>query len=45
MPLMVLTMIGEQTVGIDFTNKTVTDIHTVGFEAFINAYGASQSDS
>ena len=36
--------LGEQTVVIDFTNKTVTDIHPVGFEAFINAYGASQSD-
>lgn len=36
--------LGEQTVVIDFTNKTVTDIHPVVFEAFINAYGASQSD-
>jgi len=36
--------LGEQTVVIDFTNKTVTDIHSVGWEAFINAYSASQSD-
>jgi hypothetical protein len=30
--------LGEQTVVIDFVNKTVTDIHTVEWEAFINAY-------
>lgn len=30
--------LGEQTVVIDFVNKTVTDIHSVGWEAFINAY-------
>jgi hypothetical protein len=31
--------LGEQTVIIDFINKTVTDIHSVKFEAFVNAYG------
>jgi len=31
--------LGEQTVIVDFTNQTVTDIHPVKFEAFINAYG------
>lgn len=31
--------LGEQTVIIDFTEKTVTDIHPVKWEAFINAYG------
>jgi hypothetical protein len=30
--------LGEQTVVIDFTTSTVTDIHSVEFEAFINAY-------
>ena len=30
--------LGEQTVVIDFTNNTVTDIHPVEFNAFINAY-------
>ena len=30
--------LGEQTVVIDFVNKTVTDIHSVDWEAFINAY-------
>jgi len=30
--------LGEQTVVIDFINKTITDIHPVEFEAFINAY-------
>ena len=30
--------LGEQTVVIDFTNNTVTDIHPVEFIAFINAY-------
>jgi hypothetical protein len=30
--------LGEQTVVIDLTNNTVTDIHSVEFEAFINAY-------
>jgi len=31
--------LGEQTVIVDFTNQTVTDIHPVKFEPFINAYG------
>lgn len=31
--------LGEQTVVVDFTDKTITDIHPVEFEAFINAYG------
>ena len=31
--------LGEQTVVIDFTDKTVTDNHPVEWEAFINAYG------
>lgn len=30
--------LGEQTVVIDFINNTVTDIHPVEFNAFINAY-------
>jgi hypothetical protein len=30
--------LGEQTVVIDFTNKTVTDNVPVEFEAFVNAY-------
>jgi hypothetical protein len=30
--------LGEQTVIVDFTNKTVTDNVPVEFEAFINAY-------
>jgi hypothetical protein len=30
--------LGEQTVVVDFTSKTITDIHPVEFEAFINAY-------
>jgi methionyl-tRNA synthetase len=30
--------LGEQTVIIDFVNKTITDIHSVEWEAFINAY-------
>jgi hypothetical protein len=30
--------LGEQTVVIDFIDKTVTDIHPVEFEAFVNAY-------
>ena len=30
--------LGEQTVIVDFTNKTVTDIHPVKWDAFINAY-------
>jgi hypothetical protein len=30
--------LGEQTVVINFTNKTVTDTVPVEFEAFINAY-------
>jgi len=32
------TDLGEQTVVVDFTSKTITDIHPVEFEAFINAY-------
>lgn len=31
--------LGEQTVVIDFVNKTVTDNVPVDFDAFINAYG------
>lgn len=31
--------LGEQTVIIDFVNKTVTDNHPVEFGAFVNAYG------
>ena len=31
--------LGEQTVIVDFTNQTVTDIHPVKIEPFINAYG------
>lgn len=30
--------LGEQTVVIDFVNKTITDIHPVGWEEFVNAY-------
>jgi hypothetical protein len=30
--------LGEQTVVVDFIDKTITDIHPVDFEAFINAY-------
>jgi hypothetical protein len=30
--------LGEQTVVVDFVNKTVKDIHPVEWEAFINAY-------
>ena len=30
--------LGEQTVIIDFTNQTVTDIHPVKWDAFIQAY-------
>jgi hypothetical protein len=30
--------LGEQTVVVDFVNKTVTDIHSVGWEEFIHAY-------
>lgn len=32
--------LGEQTVVIDFVNKTVIDIHPVEWEEFINAYGS-----
>ena len=32
------TDLGEQTIMIDFVNKTVTDNVSVDFEAFINAY-------
>jgi hypothetical protein len=32
------TDLGEQTVVVDFTSKTITDIHPVEFEAFIDAY-------
>lgn len=31
--------LGEQTVVIDFVNKTVTDTHPVEFGDFVNAYG------
>lgn len=31
--------LGEQTVVIDFTNKTVTDNHPVDFLDFVQAYG------
>jgi hypothetical protein len=31
--------LGEQTVVIDFTNQTVTDIHPVDFQDFVQAYG------
>jgi len=31
--------LGEQTVVVDFTDKTITDIHSVEWDAFINAYG------
>jgi hypothetical protein len=31
--------LGEQTVVVDFVNKTITDNVPVDFEAFINAYG------
>lgn len=31
--------LGEQTVVIDFVNKTVTDSHPVDFQDFVNAYG------
>jgi hypothetical protein len=31
--------LGEQTVIIDFVNKTVIDFVSVKFEAFVNAYG------
>lgn len=30
--------LGEQTVVVDFTNKTITDMQPVEWEAFINAY-------
>jgi hypothetical protein len=30
--------LGDQTVVVDFVNKTVKDIHPVEWEAFINAY-------
>lgn len=30
--------LGEQTVVVDFTDKTITDIHSVAWEEFINAY-------
>lgn len=32
--------LGEQTVVVDFVNKTVTDNVSVDWEAFINAYGS-----
>lgn len=32
--------LGEQTVVIDFVNKTVTDNHPVDFQDFVNAYGS-----
>jgi hypothetical protein len=31
--------LGEQTIIIDFINQTVTDIHPVGFQEFVQAYG------
>jgi hypothetical protein len=31
--------LGEQTVIVDFTTKTITDIHSVEWEDFIAAYG------
>jgi hypothetical protein len=31
--------LGEQTVVIDFVNKTITDNHPVDFQDFVNAYG------
>jgi hypothetical protein len=31
--------LGEQTVVIDFANKTVTDNHPVDFQDFVQAYG------
>jgi len=31
--------LGEQTVIVDFTNQTVTDIHPVKFVDFVQAYG------
>ena len=31
--------LGEQTVVIDFVNKTVTDNHPVDFQDFVQAYG------
>jgi hypothetical protein len=30
--------LGEQTIIIDFSNKTVTDIHSVTWDNFIQAY-------
>ena len=30
--------LGEQTIVIDFTNKTITDIHPVEWDKFIQAY-------
>ena len=30
--------LGEQSIVVDFVNNTVTDIHPVEFNAFINAY-------
>lgn len=32
--------LGEQTVVIDFTNKTITDNVPVDWDAFVNAYGS-----
>jgi hypothetical protein len=34
--------LGEQTVVIDFVNKTIIDNVSVDFEAFINAYGLTE---
>jgi hypothetical protein len=31
--------LGEQTVVIDFVNKTIIDNHPVAFQDFVNAYG------
>jgi len=35
--------LGEQTVLVDFTNKTITDNVSVGFDAFINAYALAET--
>ena len=31
--------LGEQTVIVDFVNQTITDMHPVGFQEFVQAYG------
>lgn len=35
--------LGEQTIVIDFTNKTVTDNVSVNWDKFVSAYGALQT--